>query len=85
MLYVPRGWWHAVAATQGWSLHMTCGLTPATGHHLLVWLAGSSSTPPPCARTCPRWPAPPSAPPMPSSCAGRCPRRSTRTSSRSSP
>ncbi|MFD8023943.1 JmjC domain-containing protein [Streptomyces lavendulae] len=40
MLYVPRGWWHAVAATQGCSLHLTCGLTPATGHHLLVWLAG---------------------------------------------
>ncbi|MEU9233549.1 hypothetical protein [Streptomyces subrutilus] len=37
---VPRGWWHAVAATQGRSLHLTCGLTPATGHHLLVWLAG---------------------------------------------
>ncbi|MFE9468624.1 JmjC domain-containing protein [Streptomyces virginiae] len=40
MLYVPRGWWHAVAATQGRSLHLTCGLTPVTGHHLLVWLAG---------------------------------------------
>ncbi|MFD5489511.1 cupin domain-containing protein [Streptomyces virginiae] len=40
MLYVPRGWWHAVAAAQGRSLHLTCGLTPATGHHLLVWLAG---------------------------------------------
>ncbi|MFK0238893.1 hypothetical protein [Streptomyces vinaceus] len=40
MLHVPRGWWHAVAATQGRSLHLTCSLTPATGHHLLVWLAG---------------------------------------------
>ncbi|WP_329202861.1 MULTISPECIES: JmjC domain-containing protein [unclassified Streptomyces] len=40
MLYVPRGWWHAVAATQGRSLHLTCGLTPVTGHHLLLWLAG---------------------------------------------
>ncbi|MBP0932406.1 cupin-like domain-containing protein [Streptomyces sp. KCTC 0041BP] len=40
MLYVPRGWWHAVAATQGRPLHLTCGLPPATGHHLLVWLAG---------------------------------------------
>ncbi|WP_051774843.1 JmjC domain-containing protein [Streptomyces sp. NRRL S-237] len=40
MLYVPRGWWHAVAATEGRSLHLTCGLTPATGYHLLLWLAG---------------------------------------------
>ncbi|MFJ3861623.1 JmjC domain-containing protein [Streptomyces sp. NPDC090085] len=40
MPYLPRGWWHAVAATQGRSLHLTCGLTPATDHHLLVWLAG---------------------------------------------
>ncbi|WP_412180990.1 JmjC domain-containing protein [Streptomyces goshikiensis] len=40
MLYVSRGWWHAVAATQRRSLHLTCGLPPATGHHLLVWLAG---------------------------------------------
>ncbi|MFE2477740.1 JmjC domain-containing protein [Streptomyces sp. NPDC059389] len=40
MLDVPRGWWHAVAATRGRSVHLTCGLTPATGHHLLVWMTG---------------------------------------------
>jgi hypothetical protein len=39
MLYLPRGWWHAVAATEGRSLHLTYGLAPATGHHLLLWLA----------------------------------------------
>lgn len=40
MLYLPRGWWHAVAATEGRSLHLTCGLTPTTGADLLSWLAG---------------------------------------------
>ncbi|SHL21043.1 cupin domain-containing protein [Streptomyces yunnanensis] len=40
MLYLPRGWWHAVAATEGRSLHLTCGLKPATGADLLSWLAG---------------------------------------------
>ncbi|MFJ9416668.1 cupin domain-containing protein [Streptomyces sp. NPDC101227] len=39
MLYLPRGWWHAVAATEGRSLHLTCGLKPATGADLLSWLA----------------------------------------------
>ncbi|MER6218248.1 cupin domain-containing protein [Streptomyces sp. NPDC001674] len=39
MLYVPRGCWHAVAATEGRSLHLTCGLTPATGQSLLQWLS----------------------------------------------
>ncbi len=38
MLYLPRGWWHAVAATEGRSLHLTCGLTPTTGADLLAWL-----------------------------------------------
>ncbi|MFF2807855.1 cupin domain-containing protein [Streptomyces sp. NPDC058000] len=40
MLYLPRGWWHAVAATEGRSLHLTCGLTPTTGADLLTWLTG---------------------------------------------
>ncbi|MEU7643389.1 cupin domain-containing protein [Streptomyces huasconensis] len=40
MLYLPRGWWHAVAATEGRSLHLTCGLTPKTGHSLLTWVVG---------------------------------------------
>ncbi|MDT0458740.1 cupin domain-containing protein [Streptomyces sp. DSM 41527] len=39
MLYLPRGWWHAVAATEGRSLHLTCGLKPATGADLLSWLS----------------------------------------------
>ncbi|NBE53868.1 cupin domain-containing protein [Streptomyces boluensis] len=46
ILYLPRGWWHAVAATEGRSLHLTCGLTPATGHHLLTWIAGQLLTAP---------------------------------------
>ncbi|MFI1284354.1 JmjC domain-containing protein [Streptomyces sp. NPDC020858] len=74
VLYVPLGWWHAVAAAQGRSPHLTCGLTPATKLH-----------PPPCARNVPTVPGPPSAPPTPSSCARKCPRPSTPTSSRSSP
>jgi hypothetical protein len=39
MLYLPRGWWHAVAAAEGRSLHLTCGLKPTTGADLLTWLA----------------------------------------------
>ncbi|OIJ95556.1 cupin domain-containing protein [Streptomyces monashensis] len=39
MLYLPRGWWHAVAATQGRSLHLTCGLQTTTGADLVGWLS----------------------------------------------
>ncbi|WP_240167690.1 cupin domain-containing protein [Streptomyces noursei] len=39
MLYLPRGWWHAVAAAEDRSLHLTCGLKPTTGADLLAWLA----------------------------------------------
>lgn len=41
LLYLPRGWWHAVTADQGThSLHLTCGITPPhTGARLLAWLA----------------------------------------------
>lgn len=40
VLYVPRGWWHAVSADQGTtSLHLTCGLTPHTGADLIAWIA----------------------------------------------
>ncbi|MER7403878.1 cupin domain-containing protein [Streptomyces sp. NPDC000070] len=39
MLYLPRGWWHAVAATEGRSLHVTCGLQTTTGADLLGWLS----------------------------------------------
>ncbi|MFE2149202.1 JmjC domain-containing protein [Streptomyces lavendulae] len=31
MLYVPPGWWHAVAATEGWSLHRAAGVRPDPG------------------------------------------------------
>ncbi|MFC7892438.1 cupin domain-containing protein [Streptomyces sp. NPDC057381] len=40
MLYLPRGWWHAVAASEGvHSLHLTCGMQTATGADLLQWLS----------------------------------------------
>ncbi|MEU9603650.1 cupin domain-containing protein [Streptomyces sp. NPDC048057] len=39
LLYLPRGWWHSVTATEGVpSLHATFGLMPATGAHLLGWI-----------------------------------------------
>ncbi|WP_106402583.1 cupin domain-containing protein [Actinocorallia populi] len=39
VLHVPRGWWHAAAASTGQpSLHLTCGLTTHTGVDLLAWL-----------------------------------------------
>ncbi|GAA2797984.1 cupin domain-containing protein [Saccharopolyspora taberi] len=41
VLYLPRGWWHAVNATSGPSLHLTFGLRRATGADLLEWVAGS--------------------------------------------
>lgn len=38
-LHVPRGWWHAAAASTGQpSLHLTCGLATHTGVDLLSWL-----------------------------------------------
>ncbi|MFE4830260.1 JmjC domain-containing protein [Streptomyces sp. NPDC056672] len=40
LLYLPRGWWHSVAASEGeHSLHLTFGLQTATGAQLLSWLA----------------------------------------------
>ncbi len=39
VLHVPRGWWHAAAASEGQpSLHLTCGLATHTGIDLLTWL-----------------------------------------------
>lgn len=39
MLYLPRGWWHAVSADQGTaSLHLTFGLGTQTGAEFLGWL-----------------------------------------------
>jgi len=39
VLYLPRGWWHAVTADQGTaSLHLTFGLVTHTGADLLTWL-----------------------------------------------
>ncbi|MEV6654956.1 cupin domain-containing protein [Streptomyces sp. NPDC051219] len=40
LLYLPRGWWHAVTADQGThSLHLTCGITPHTGADLITFAA----------------------------------------------
>ncbi|MFJ5925772.1 cupin domain-containing protein [Kitasatospora sp. NPDC092948] len=40
VLYLPRGWWHAVAASEGrHSLHVTCGLQSMTGADLITWLS----------------------------------------------
>ncbi|MFS0694177.1 JmjC domain-containing protein [Streptomyces nitrosporeus] len=40
MLYLPRGWWHSVSASEGErSLHLTCGLSVDTGADLIVWLS----------------------------------------------
>ncbi|MFI6152432.1 cupin domain-containing protein [Kitasatospora sp. NPDC051170] len=40
LLYLPRGWWHAVAASEGQhSLHVTCGLQSTTGADLITWLS----------------------------------------------
>ncbi|WP_274562464.1 cupin domain-containing protein [Streptomyces spiramyceticus] len=40
VLYLPRGWWHAVAASEGQhSLHLTCGLQTTTGADLISWLS----------------------------------------------
>ncbi|MFD7408602.1 cupin domain-containing protein [Streptomyces sp. NPDC059866] len=40
VLYLPRGWWHSVAASEGeHSLHLTFGIQTATGAQLLSWLA----------------------------------------------
>ncbi|MFJ7244532.1 cupin domain-containing protein [Kitasatospora sp. NPDC098652] len=39
VLYLPRGWWHAVTADQGSpSLHVTFGLVAHTGADLLAWV-----------------------------------------------
>ncbi|MEV5143455.1 cupin domain-containing protein [Streptomyces sp. NPDC052727] len=40
VLYLPRGWWHSVAASEGeHSLHLTFGIQTSTGAQLLSWLA----------------------------------------------
>lgn len=40
LFYLPRGWWHSVAASEGQhSLHLTFGLQAVTGAHFLSWLA----------------------------------------------
>ncbi len=39
VLYLPRGWWHAVTADQGTaSLHLTFGLVTHTGAELMNWV-----------------------------------------------
>ncbi|MFI6375777.1 cupin domain-containing protein [Streptomyces sp. NPDC050546] len=45
VLYLPRGWWHAVAASSGQaSLHLTCGLQTTTGADVIAWLSDSLRT-----------------------------------------
>ncbi|MDT0613506.1 cupin domain-containing protein [Streptomyces lancefieldiae] len=40
VLYLPRGWWHSVAASEGeHSIHITFGVQTTTGAQLLSWLA----------------------------------------------
>lgn len=40
LLYVPRGHWHGVSASEGIaSLHLTCGLQTATGADLISYMA----------------------------------------------
>ncbi|MEV8101776.1 cupin domain-containing protein [Streptomyces sp. NPDC088135] len=40
LLYLPRGWWHSVAASEGeHSLHLTFGIQTTTGAQLVSWLA----------------------------------------------
>ncbi|MFD7026561.1 JmjC domain-containing protein [Streptomyces sp. NPDC059917] len=39
VLYLPRGWWHAVSADQGTAaLRLTFGLATQTGAEFLGWL-----------------------------------------------
>ncbi|PRY01586.1 cupin domain-containing protein [Allonocardiopsis opalescens] len=39
ILHVPRGCWHAAAASEGEpSLHLTCGLNTTTGADFLAWI-----------------------------------------------
>ena len=42
VLYLPRGWWHAVRTAEPISLHVTIGITHRTGVDLLGWLADES-------------------------------------------
>ncbi|WP_328969399.1 cupin domain-containing protein [Streptomyces sp. NBC_00239] len=45
LLYLPRGWWHAVSADQGTaSLHLTFGLATQTGAEFLGWLCDDLRT-----------------------------------------
>lgn len=45
ILHVPRGCWHAAAASEGEpSLHLTCGLATSTGIELLGWLVDEMRT-----------------------------------------
>jgi ribosomal protein L16 Arg81 hydroxylase len=37
ILHVPRGWWHTVRGVGGWSMHLTFGVTRATGMSWMRW------------------------------------------------
>ena len=38
ILYLPRGFWHRASTQQTRSLHLTFGIQPCTGLHLLGWI-----------------------------------------------
>ncbi|MGW2508447.1 cupin domain-containing protein [Streptomyces scopuliridis] len=45
VLYLPRGWWHSVSASEGErSMHLTCGISSMTGADLLIWLSETLRT-----------------------------------------
>ncbi|MEV6672889.1 cupin domain-containing protein [Streptomyces sp. NPDC051162] len=58
VLYLPRGWWHAVTADQGTpSLHLTFGLAPHTGADFLGWAVDQLRSFPAVRRDAPRFAA----------------------------
>ncbi|GAB7183050.1 cupin domain-containing protein [Kitasatospora sp. Ki12] len=60
MLYLPRGWWHAVSADQGSeSLHLTFGLVTTTGADLLTWVVDQLRSRTALRRDVPRFASPP--------------------------
>ncbi|MGW2086868.1 JmjC domain-containing protein [Streptomyces sp. NPDC001880] len=59
VLYLPRGWWHAVTADQGTeSLHLTFGLVSHTGADLLHWVVDQLRAALPLRQDVPRFASP---------------------------
>ncbi|OPF83793.1 hypothetical protein VT50_0203110 [Streptomyces antioxidans] len=55
VLHVPRGWWHAVAAVDEPTLHVTFGITQPTGIDLVTWLADEMRADPRFRQDLPRY------------------------------